>query len=117
MASATGIPEQSFANEQEPLLGRPGDASQGDEPIYRNLVIGESPEPYTMTRKLKIMHRHRCCRASRSLDPGGYRLGSSFLARSDAVLSTSCMSSLAKLDHGKTKADRVTSTSSSTPLV
>jgi len=40
MASATGIPEQSFANEQEPLLGRPGDASQGDEPIYRNLVIG-----------------------------------------------------------------------------
>jgi hypothetical protein len=43
MASATGIPDQSFANEQEPLLGRPGDASQGNEPIYRNLVIGTNP--------------------------------------------------------------------------
>jgi hypothetical protein len=40
MASATGIPEQSFANEQEPLLGRPGDVSQGDEPIWKNLYIG-----------------------------------------------------------------------------
>jgi hypothetical protein len=41
MASATDIPDQSFANEEEPLLGRPGDVSQGDEPIYRNLVIGK----------------------------------------------------------------------------
>lgn len=44
MASATGIPEQSFANEQEPLLGRPGDVSQGEEPIYKNLYIGTSGE-------------------------------------------------------------------------
>ncbi|KIW05479.1 uncharacterized protein PV09_03363 [Verruconis gallopava] len=40
MASATGIPDQSLANEQEPLLGRPGDVSQGTQPIYNNLIIG-----------------------------------------------------------------------------
>jgi hypothetical protein len=42
MASATGIPEQVPASsEQEPLLGRPGDASQKTgQPLYANLYIG-----------------------------------------------------------------------------
>ncbi|KAI1107290.1 eukaryotic cytochrome b561-domain-containing protein [Jackrogersella minutella] len=49
MASATGIPQQTPINpddggeqgDLEPLLGRPGDASQRDNaPILKNLVIG-----------------------------------------------------------------------------
>ncbi|KAI1822368.1 eukaryotic cytochrome b561-domain-containing protein [Xylaria intraflava] len=48
MASATGIPQQppiDPANERggetEPLLGRPGDASQRDDaPIIKNLILG-----------------------------------------------------------------------------
>jgi len=40
MASATGIADTGYG-EQEPLLGRAGDAAQQDgEPIYRNFVIG-----------------------------------------------------------------------------
>jgi len=40
MASATGIPDTGYG-EQEPLLGSAGDASQQDgQPIYRNFVIG-----------------------------------------------------------------------------
>jgi hypothetical protein len=48
MASATGIPEHinglngASAGEDEPLLGRRGDASQmEDQPLYLNLWIGE----------------------------------------------------------------------------
>ncbi|KAI1846494.1 hypothetical protein JX265_004983 [Neoarthrinium moseri] len=47
MASATGIPndpvdrETTGTDELEPLLGRPGDASQKDrEPILKNLILG-----------------------------------------------------------------------------
>ncbi|KAF2402423.1 hypothetical protein EJ06DRAFT_338473 [Trichodelitschia bisporula] len=47
MASATGIPEDAAAitneatGEQEPLLGRAGDASQQDgKPLYCNLILG-----------------------------------------------------------------------------
>ncbi|KAK2747638.1 hypothetical protein FQN55_004807 [Onygenales sp. PD_40] len=46
MASATGIPEQhpasiDGADEQEPLLGRPGDVSQKqNESVFTNLVTG-----------------------------------------------------------------------------
>jgi hypothetical protein len=46
MSSATGIPENIEATmsehgEQEPLLGRPGDASQPHgKPIYENLILG-----------------------------------------------------------------------------
>ncbi|KAF2012270.1 hypothetical protein BU24DRAFT_495320 [Aaosphaeria arxii CBS 175.79] len=53
MASATGIPENYNSNdaapreglgEDEPLLGRRGDASQEDgQPIYKNLWIGTAP--------------------------------------------------------------------------
>lgn len=48
MASATGIPSNVAAaraghSEEEPLLGRRGDASQPDgQPLYHNLWIGES---------------------------------------------------------------------------
>ncbi|KAH9908032.1 eukaryotic cytochrome b561-domain-containing protein [Xylariomycetidae sp. FL2044] len=45
MASATGIPQHTptdpEAGATEPLLGRPGDASQSDEaPILKNLILG-----------------------------------------------------------------------------
>jgi hypothetical protein len=43
MASATGIPEQdptTTAGEDEPLLGRPGDASQTADGLQYNLVLG-----------------------------------------------------------------------------
>jgi hypothetical protein len=43
MASATGIPEQdptTTAGEDEPLLGRPGDASQTTDGLQYNLVLG-----------------------------------------------------------------------------
>ncbi|KAF2455243.1 eukaryotic cytochrome b561-domain-containing protein [Lineolata rhizophorae] len=45
MASATGMPDQSTAamgrGEEEPLLGRAGDASQEeDKPLYYNFVLG-----------------------------------------------------------------------------
>jgi hypothetical protein len=48
MASATGIPDQAIVppeesvGEDEPLLGRPGDASQKEgRPLYQNLIIGK----------------------------------------------------------------------------
>jgi hypothetical protein len=46
MASATGIPESTQTSlglgEDEPLLGRIGDASQPEgRPIYYNLIIGK----------------------------------------------------------------------------
>lgn len=47
MASATGIPndpviDQDGLGEDEPLLGRAGDASQQEgRPLYYNLVIGQ----------------------------------------------------------------------------
>jgi hypothetical protein len=44
MASATGIPDvvAQERGEEEPLLGRAGDASQPEgKPLYKNLIIGE----------------------------------------------------------------------------
>jgi hypothetical protein len=46
MASATGVPDRAVVaeadiGEEEPLLGRPGDASQKEgRPLYQNLVLG-----------------------------------------------------------------------------
>ena len=45
MASATGVPPNAAAargqSEEEPLLGRRGDASQAEgQPLYHNLWIG-----------------------------------------------------------------------------
>lgn len=50
MASATGIPETNNVTiegvgEDEPLLGRAGDASQKEGyPIYYNLIIGRKTQ-------------------------------------------------------------------------
>jgi hypothetical protein len=45
MASATGIPnvvDSEVLGEDEPLLGRAGDASQQEgRPLYINLIIGQ----------------------------------------------------------------------------
>ena len=48
MASTTGIPDTAVeaqdVGEDEPLLGRPGDASQTPEqPLYYNLFSGSLP--------------------------------------------------------------------------
>lgn len=48
MASATGVPQvhphEAGYGEDEPLLGRIGDASQQEgRPIYYNLIIGIEP--------------------------------------------------------------------------
>lgn len=45
MASATGIPERvSHSTEYEPLLGRPGDASQQEgQGLQYNFVLGKPP--------------------------------------------------------------------------
>lgn len=43
MASATGIPQHApgAGEDSEPLLGRPGDATQPDDaPIARNFILG-----------------------------------------------------------------------------
>lgn len=56
MASATGIPETHSGDaanqgrgEQEPLLGRAGDASQQeDQGLQFNFVIGELPPPLNL---------------------------------------------------------------------
>jgi len=41
MASATGIPENTLPTEEEPLLGRPGDASQIEgRGLQYNLILG-----------------------------------------------------------------------------
>ena len=80
MASATGIPDQSYATEQEPLLGRPGDAAQGDEPIYRNLVIGKtSSRAKSATTEAQDTIRNRRRRAGRSMDSSSNRMGSNLL--------------------------------------
>ena len=47
MASATDIPDAAVrvegVGEEEPLLGRAGDASQQEgRPLYYNLIIGKS---------------------------------------------------------------------------
>jgi hypothetical protein len=48
MSSATEIPENprnAALGEDEPLLGRPGDASQPEgRPLYYNLIIGKANE-------------------------------------------------------------------------
>lgn len=45
MASATGVPENNPArDEEEPLLGRPGDVTQQPEQGFQwNLLTGRSP--------------------------------------------------------------------------
>lgn len=60
MASATGIPndpvvdrESAGADDMEPLLGRPGDASQReDAPIAKNLILGMQFCPFCTSSPL-----------------------------------------------------------------
>lgn len=76
MASATGIPEENPATqgrgEDEPLLGRAGDASQQDgQGIQFNFVLGTSAVPsYPGHTTHANIHRsrHRYNRPSRHLD-------------------------------------------------
>ena len=53
MASATGIPQDhpdTIPQDDEPLLGRPGDVTQrSDENIYRNLFTGKHEKPLPKT--------------------------------------------------------------------
>lgn len=76
MASATGIPEENPATqgrgEDEPLLGRAGDASQQEgKGIQFNFVLG-TPAILSHTHHTKVAdpHRSRHCynRAGRHLD-------------------------------------------------
>lgn len=92
MASATGIPDRGVTDEQEPLLGRPGDASQRDEPIYNNLVIGRRLpvlEDNRLAQKLTEVNRNRSCSSGRHLDPRRSSVGGSILASVDIVLCAS----------------------------
>ena len=71
MASATGIPNGAVPREQiegvgedEPLLGRAGDASQQEgRPLYYNLVIGNTvfctPASLLFVRSNTAFH-HNC---------------------------------------------------------
>lgn len=76
MASATGIPEENPATqgrgEDEPLLGRAGDASQQDgKGIQFNFVLGISAIPsHKPHTKMADNHhfRYRYNRPSRHLD-------------------------------------------------
>ena len=60
MASATGIPDRRVTDEEvvhetEPLLGRPGGATQEEGvSIFRNLILGE----YANTA-FKLLFKHR----------------------------------------------------------
>ena len=76
MSSATGIPEENPATqgrgEDEPLLGRAGDASQQDgKGIQFNFVLGKSAGPshtgYAKNADLE-RSRHRHNRSGRHLD-------------------------------------------------
>jgi len=82
--------------EQEPLLGRPGDASQQDGlPLYHNLIIGMLLL-HTGCAKQQHSHefyRHWSCRTSWLLDPCCYCLGRSILQPCDSVLGASCKAS------------------------
>lgn len=56
MASATGIPDQAIVpedvGEEEPLLGRRGDASQREgHPLRQNLLLGMPSIPQTVREK------------------------------------------------------------------
>jgi hypothetical protein len=79
--------------EQEPLLGRPGDAAQQDGlPLYHNLIIGMFLLLAGCVRQQYShkTHRHWSDRTSWILDPSSYCLGRSILQPCDSVLGASC---------------------------
>lgn len=72
MASATGMAPNVAAargqSEEEPLLGRRGDASQTEgQPLYQNLWIGEVKN-FDVRYSLLTLLRHSSCCAGRHLD-------------------------------------------------
>lgn len=82
--------------EQEPLLGRPGDASQQDGlPLYHNLIIG-TILPHAGLERQQYLHgsyRYWSCRTGWILDPCCYCLGRGILQSCDSVLGASCKAS------------------------
>ena len=76
MASATGIPEQN-PREEEPLLGRPGDATQlPEQGLQFNFITGTGTEPEAFTVHSSLLD-HSHTRTGRCLDPRCSRLGMS----------------------------------------
>jgi hypothetical protein len=110
MASATGIPESVpgvEADENEPLLGRVGDASQEDgKALWHNLVIGTfralnpvfpilmaNPEPIQANPSssiANIMYRHRRYCSSWNMGSCCCCVECCLLTSFDSVLGTSC---------------------------
>ena len=57
--------------EQEPLLGRPGDASQQDGlPLYHNLVIGMVCFTVDLRKPTTLTQTSQALEQSHRLDPG-----------------------------------------------
>lgn len=77
MASATGVPENvntaRGASEEEPLLGRRGDASQMDgQPLYWNLWLGKSaPELVEDSSKVCGRYLTRVCTGTAPIAQAG----------------------------------------------
>jgi len=74
MASATGIQaENPVRDEEQPLLGRPGDATQlPDQPIYFNLITGTGTN---IERFSNISNRSSGAGAGRRPYPGIIGMG------------------------------------------
>lgn len=75
-AAVENGPTVSGVGEEEPLLGRAGDASQQDgKPLQYNLILGMTTAMTIYSRffRAKTFVRHSCCRAGRRL--GGTLLG------------------------------------------
>lgn len=102
MASATGIPDripaEAEANghdrpaeevgDDEPLLGRRGDASQPEgKALYYNLIIGTSPSSPTCLPYL-TRSRHSSSRTGRYHPPRRLRLGQCLPERPNSLLRT-----------------------------
>lgn len=91
MASATGIPEttlipQEGTGEDEPLLGRAGDAAQHDgSPIYYNLIIGTSSLSFPITPP-NLISRYGSHRSSWHPPPHSLRLGQRLPQAPDPLL-------------------------------
>lgn len=103
MASATGIPERipaeaeanghnhhdSDLGDDEPLLGRRGDASQPEgRALYYNLIIGTPPLHLTSTSLILPPPRHSSNRPSRHNPPHRLNLGLRLPPRRNPLLRT-----------------------------
>lgn len=77
MASATGIPENNPArDEEEPLLGRPGDVTQRPEQGFQwNILTGRMLLVVPGSPRLTACNRHSDNSSSRSMDLDSAGLG------------------------------------------